>query len=67
MTREGIAFKPLAAYILESKGQDEGVEVMVQRREMTKTAVASQKIEHQPRASKAVWVVAILAAKAAES
>ena len=64
MTREGIAFKPLAVYILESNGQDEGVEVMVQRREMTRTAVASQKIEHQPRASEAVCGVAILVAHA---
>ena len=40
LTREGIAFKPLAVYILESKVQDEGVEVMVQRRAMTRTAVA---------------------------
>ena len=39
---------------------------MVQRREMTRTAVASQKIEHQPRASEAVWVVAILMAHAGE-
>ena len=54
-------------YILESKVQDKGVEVMVQRREMTRTAVASQKIEHQPRASEAVWVVAILVAHADES
>ena len=66
LTQEGVAFKPLVAYILESKGQDEGVEVMVQRREMTRTAVASQKIEHQPRASKAVWVVAILMAHGGE-
>ena len=64
MTREGIAFKPLAVYILESKVQDKGVEVMVQRREMIRTAVASQKIEHQPRASEAVWAVAILVAHA---
>ena len=60
MTREGIAFKSLAVYILESKGQDEGIEVMAQRREMIRTAVASQKIEHEPRASEAVWAVAIL-------
>ena len=39
---------------------------MVQRREMTRTAVASQKIEHQPRASEAVWAVAILVAHAGE-
>ena len=66
LTREGIAFNPLAVYILESKVQDEGVEVMVQRRAMTRTAVASQKIEHQPRASEAVWAVAILIAYAGE-
>ena len=53
-------------YILESKVQDKGVEVMVQRREMTRTAVASKKIEHQPRASEAVWAVAILVAHAGE-
>ena len=39
---------------------------MVQQREMIKIAVASQKIEHQPRSSKAVWVVAILVAHAGE-
>ena len=39
---------------------------MVQRREMTRTAVASQKIEHQPRASEAAWAVAILVARADE-
>ena len=39
---------------------------MVQRREMTKTAVASQKIEHQPWASEAVWVVAIFVTHAGE-
>ena len=66
LTREGIAFKPLAVYIPEAKVQDEGVEVMVQRREMTSTAVASQKIEHQPRASKAVSAVVILVAHAGE-
>ena len=53
-------------YILESKVQDKGVEVMVQRREMTRTAVASQKIEHQPRSSEAVWAVAVLVAHAGE-
>ena len=53
-------------YILESKVQDKGIEVIVQRREMTRTAVASQKIEHQPRASEAVWAVAILVAHAGE-
>ena len=53
-------------YILESKVQDKGVEVMVQRREMIRTAVASQKIEHQPRAWEAVWAVAILVAHAGE-
>ena len=66
MTREGIAFKSLAVYILESKVQDEGVEVMVQRRGMISTAVASQKIEHQPWSSEAVWAVAILVAHAGE-
>ena len=66
LTREGIAIKPLAVYILESKVQDEGVEVMVQRRAMTRIAVASQKIEHQPRAWGAVWAVAILVAHAGE-
>ena len=66
MTREGIAFKPLAVYILESKVQDEGIEVMVQRREMTRTAVASQKIEHQQRVWEAVWAVAVLVAHADE-
>ena len=65
-TRVRIAFKLLAVYILESNVQDEGAEVMVQRREMTRTAVASQKIEHQPRASEAVWAVAILVAHAGE-
>ena len=39
---------------------------MVQRREMTKTAVALQKIEHQPWASEAVWVVAIFVTHAGE-
>ena len=39
---------------------------MVQRREMTKTAVASQKIEHQPRVFQAVWAVAIRVAHAGE-
>ena len=53
-------------YILEYKGQDEGVGVMVQRREMTKTAVASQKIEHEPRALEAVWAVAVFVAHAGE-
>ena len=53
-------------YILESKVQDKGVEVMVQRREMTRTAVASQKIEHQPRSFEAVWAVAIFVAQAGE-
>ena len=51
-------------YILESEGQDEGVEVMVQRRELNRTAVASQKIEHEPRTSEVVWAVAILVAHA---
>ena len=53
-------------YILDSKCKDEGVEVMMQRREMTKTAVTSQKIEHQPRCSEAVWTVDIRAAHAGE-
>ena len=66
LTREGIAFKPLAVYILESKCLNEGVEVIVQRREMTKIAVASQKIGHQPRAFEVVWVVAFLVAHAGE-
>ena len=64
LTREGIAFKPLAVYILESKVQEEGVEVMVQRREMTRTAGASQKIEYEPRASEAVRAVEIFSALA---
>ena len=64
LTRGGIAFTPLAVYILESKVQDEEVEVMVQRLEITRTAVASQKIEHQPRASEAVWAVAFIVANA---
>ena len=54
----------LAVYILGSKGQDEGVEVMVQRREMTKTRVASHRIEHEPPASEMVWPVSILVAHA---
>ena len=66
LTREGIVFKPLAVYILESKVRDEGVQVMVQRRAMIRTAVASQKIEHQPQAWEAVWAVAILVAHAGE-
>ena len=37
---------------------------MVQRRELTKTAVASQKIEHQLRALGAVWAVAVVVAHA---
>ena len=53
-------------YILKSKGQDQGFEVMVQRREMTKTAVASQKIEHEPRALEAVWAVAVFVVHAGE-
>ena len=53
-------------YILESKVQDKGIEVIVQRREMTKTAVASQKIDHQPRAWEAVWADAVLVAHAGE-
>ena len=51
-------------YIVESKGLDEGVEVMVQRREMIRTAVASQKIEYEPRASEAVRAVEIFLAHA---
>ena len=39
---------------------------MVQRREMTRTAIASQKIEHQPWAWEAVWAVAIVVAHAGE-
>jgi len=53
-------------YILESKGLGEGVDVMVQRREMTKTAVASHKIEHQTRAWEAAWAAAILVTYASE-
>ena len=53
-------------YILKSKGQDEGVEVIVQRWEMTKTAVAPQKIAHEPRALEAVWAVAVFVAHAGE-
>jgi len=33
--------------------------MMVQRREMTKTAVASRKIEHQPGTWEVVWTVVI--------
>ena len=53
-------------YIFESKVQDKGVEVMVQRREMTKTADTPQKLEHEPRVSGAVWAVAILVAHTGE-
>ena len=34
--------------------------MMVQRREMTKTAVTLQGIKHDPPTSKAVWAIAIL-------
>ena len=39
---------------------------MVQRREMTKTAAASQEIEHQPLVFEAVRAVAILVAHVGE-
>ena len=65
LTKEGIAFTLLAVYILKSKGQEEGVEVMVQWREMRKTRV-SQRIDHEPRASETVWPVAILLAHAGQ-
>ena len=66
MTWEGIEFKLPAVYILESKDQDEGVEGMVQRREMTKTAAASQKIERQPLVFEAVRAAAIFVAHVCE-
>ena len=66
MTREGIAFKPLAVYILKPKVQKERVKVMVQRREMNKTAITSQKIGHEPQVFKVVWVVAIFVTHAGE-
>jgi len=53
-------------YILESKDQNKGIEVMVQRLEMTKTMVASQRIEHEPWAWEAVWAGAILVAHVCE-
>ena len=53
-------------YILESKDQNKGIEVMVRWPEMTKTMVASQKIEHELRAWEAVWVGAILVAQVGE-
>ena len=56
----------MAVYILESKGQNGGVKVMVQRQEMTKTVVASQNLEYELRASKAILVVTIFAAYAGE-
>ena len=65
LTKEGITFTLLAVYILKSKGQEEGVEVIVQWREMSKTRV-SQRIDHEPRASETVWPVAILAAHAGQ-
>ena len=37
---------------------------MMQRREITRTAVASQKIEHEPRISAVVWDIVILLAHA---
>ena len=55
----------MAVYILKSKDQEEGVEVMMQRREMSKTRV-SQRIDHEPRASETVWSVAILVAHAGQ-
>ena len=56
----------MAVYILESKCQNEGVEVSVQQQKLTRTVVALQKIEHKPRASQAGWIVAIFLAHVAE-
>ena len=39
---------------------------MVQQREVTKTAIASQKIEHELRVFEVVWVIAILVAHTGE-
>ena len=65
-TRQGIAIEPLAVYILEHKGQDEGVGVMVQRREMIRTAVALQGIKYKPRVSEPVSAIASLVVGAGE-
>ena len=39
---------------------------MVQRREMIRTAVASQKIEYEPRVSDTVWAVVFCVAQLGE-
>ena len=53
-------------YIPDSMVQDERVDEMMHRREITRTAVASQKIEHEPRISEVVWDIVILVAHAGE-
>ena len=53
-------------YIPDSMVQDEGVDEMMQRREITRTAVASQKIQHEPRISEVVWDIVILVAHAGQ-
>jgi len=40
--------------------------VIVQRREVIRTAIASQKIEHELRVFEVVWVIAILVAHTGE-
>ena len=53
-------------YIPYSMIQDEGIDETMQRREITKTAVASQKIEHEPRISEVVWGIVVLEAHTGE-
>ena len=64
LIRVGVVFKPLAVYIPDSMVQDEGVDEMMQRPKITRTAVAMQKIEYEPRISEVVWAVAFIVAHA---